>query len=143
LAPLLLVIDILQPAILAGEGQAQVRSGLVVALATVVLAAFTLLMWVVAVLTADRALKEVYMTTARGSADFTLRLFEVYNSDRFLRIRHGAVMFLQQKWEARAHSEADGNGDTVPPNGLDWTCDDNISPYFDEGLTSSGILIQT
>src|SRR5215218_9683309 len=55
LAPLLLVIDILQPAILAGEGQAQVRSGLVVALATVVLAAFTLLMWVVAVLTADRA----------------------------------------------------------------------------------------
>jgi hypothetical protein len=84
-----------------------------VAIATGALALFTALLWFAAALTARFARTEISTSTAVNSANLTLQLDNRFNSDRALRIRHGAVMFLAEKWEVHID------------------CDHEISPYFD------------
>jgi hypothetical protein len=61
--------------------------------------------------------------TAMGekSAEFTLRLHDDFHSDRALRVRHGAVMHLKEQ------------------RGLDWDCDENISPHYDQAIRPDGL----
>ncbi len=82
-----------------------------VALATGALALFTAFLWFAAAITARFARTEISTTTAVNSATLTLQLDNRFNSDRALRIRHGAVRFLAEK------------------RGVHIGCDHDISPY--------------
>jgi hypothetical protein len=82
-----------------------------VVLATGALALFTALLWFAAAITARFARTEISTSTAVNSANLTLQLDNRFNSDRSLRIRHGAVKFLAEK------------------RGLAIHCDYDISPY--------------
>jgi len=90
----------------------QVDAGVV--LATGALALFTAFLWCSAAITARFARAEILTSSAVSSADLTLKLDNRFNSDRALRIRHGAVKFLAQK------------------RNLSIACDHNISPYGTE-----------
>jgi hypothetical protein len=83
-----------------------------VAIATGALALFTALLWFAAALTARFARTEISTSTAVNSADLTLQLDNRFNSDRALRIRHGAVRFFAKKRDVHID------------------CEHNISPYF-------------
>jgi len=83
-----------------------------VMLATGALALFTAFLWFAAAITARFARAEISTSTAVNSANLTLQLDNRFNSDRALRIRHGAVKFLA---ENRKNVRID--------------CDDDISPY--------------
>ncbi len=74
------------------EGAYREHAG--VSLATGALALFTGLLWLAAAITARFARREISTSTAVNSADLTLQLDNRFNSDRALRIRHGAVRFL-------------------------------------------------
>jgi hypothetical protein len=82
-----------------------------VVLATGALALFTAFLWCSAAITARFARAEISTSSAVSSADLTLKLDNRFNSDRALRIRHGAVKFLAQKRNVKI------------------ACDHNISPY--------------
>jgi len=82
-----------------------------VALATGALALFTAFLWLAATITARFARTEISTSTAVNSANLTLQLDNRFNSDRALRIRHGAVCFLAEK------------------RGVHMGCDHDISPY--------------
>jgi len=82
-----------------------------VVLATGALALFTAFLWCSAAITARFARTEILTSSAVSSADLTLKLDNRFHSDRALRIRHGAVIFLAQKRNLRI------------------ACDHNISPY--------------
>jgi Flp pilus assembly pilin Flp len=86
-----------------------VEVGLMVA--TVALALFTAFLWLSAAITARFARTEIYTSTAVNSANLTLQLDNRFNSDRALRIRHGAVKFLAEK------------------RNVPIECDHEISPY--------------
>ena len=75
--------------------EARVHAG--VALATGALALFTCLLWVAAAVTARFARSELATSSAVNSANLTLQLDKLFSSDRALRTRHGAVMFLVKK----------------------------------------------
>jgi hypothetical protein len=60
-------------------------------------------------------------TNVVSSADLTLKMSEYFNSDRFLRVRHGAVEHLYKKYN------------------LNWTCGDDISPYTEEDDAALGL----
>jgi hypothetical protein len=68
-----------------------------VVLATGALALFTAFLWFAAAITARFARSEILTSTAVNSANLTLQLDNRFNSDRALRIRHGAVKFLAEK----------------------------------------------
>jgi hypothetical protein len=95
-----------------------------VVVATGALALFTAFLWLAAAITARFARAEISTSTAVNSANLTLQLDNRFNSDRALRIRHGAVRFLAEK------------------RGVDLGCDYDISPYHSDprnrwnGLTS-------
>jgi len=99
-----------------------------VAIATGALALFTALLWFAAAITARFARTEISTSTAVNSANLTLQLDNRFNSDRALRIKHGAVRFLAKKWDVHID------------------CDHNISPYFDDphnlwnGLLTSDLI---
>jgi hypothetical protein len=91
--------------------------------ATAALALFTAFLWLSAAMTARFAHREISTSTAVNSANLTLQLDNRFNSDRALRIRHGAVRFLAEQRH-------------VPIN-----CEYDISPYRTDqsswyGLTS-------
>jgi hypothetical protein len=79
--------------------------------ATGALALFTAFLWLAAAITARFARTEISTSTAVNSANLTLQLDNRFNSDRALRIRHGAVRFLAEKRDVPIH------------------CDYDISPY--------------
>jgi hypothetical protein len=79
--------------------------------ATGALALFTAFLWFAAAITARFARAEISTSTAVNSADLTLQLDNRFNSDRALRIRHGAVKFLAERRK------------------LHIDCDDDITPY--------------
>src|SRR5215211_7000037 len=68
-----------------------------VVLATGSLALFTAFLWCSAAITARFARAELLTSSAVNSAKLTLQLDNRFNSDRALRIRHGAVKFLAKK----------------------------------------------
>src|SRR5215207_9933883 len=68
-----------------------------VMVATAALALFTAFLFLAAAVTARFARTEISTSTAVSSANLTLQLDNRFNSDRALRIRHGAVMFLVKK----------------------------------------------
>ena len=80
--------------------------------ATGALALFTAFLWLAAAITARFARTEISTSTAVNSANLTLQLDNRFNSDRALRIRHGAVRFLAKKRDVHID------------------CEHNISPYF-------------
>jgi hypothetical protein len=82
-----------------------------VVLATGALALFTAFLWFAAAITARFARAEILTSTAVNSANLTIQLDNRFNSDRALRIRHGAVRFLAEERD-------------VPIR-----CDYDISPY--------------
>src|SRR5918998_1639123 len=82
-----------------------------VGLATAGLALFTGLLFLAAAITAFFAYEQISTSTAVNSADLALQLDNRFNSDRGLRIRHGAVTFLASQ------------------RGVTWHCYHNISPY--------------
>jgi hypothetical protein len=82
-----------------------------IALATGGLALFTGFLWLSAAITARFARSEISTSTAVNSANLTLQLDNRFNSDRGLRIRHGAVTFLAKE------------------KILNLPCHCNISPY--------------
>jgi hypothetical protein len=109
----------LSPHILAPEFEGDPGVGL----ATAVLALFTGLLFLSAAITAFFAYEQISTTTAVNSADLSLQLDNRFNSDRGLRIRHGAVTFLANQRD------------------VNWHCYHNISPYCTDqqvwyGLTS-------
>jgi hypothetical protein len=95
-----------------------------VMVATAALALFTAFLWLAAAITARFARSEISISTAVNSANLTLQLDNRFNSDRALRIRHGAVRFLAERRDVTIH------------------CEKDISPYHTErsnrwyGLTS-------
>src|SRR5215208_5804179 len=91
------------------ERLGEVESG--VALATGALALFTAFLWLAAAITARFARAEIAISTAVNSANLTLQLDNRFNSDRALRIRHGAAQFLANE------------------RGVVLECDHDISPY--------------
>ena len=68
-----------------------------VVIATGALALFTAFLWCSAAITARFARAEILTSSAVSSADLTLKLDNRFNSDRALRIRHGAVKFLAEE----------------------------------------------
>ena len=70
-------------------------------LATGALALFTAFLWLAAVITARFARSEISTSTAVNSANLTLQPDNRFNSDRALRIRHGAVRFLAETGKYR------------------------------------------
>src|SRR5215210_5388592 len=68
-----------------------------VVIATGALALFTAFLWCSAAITARFARAEILTSSAVSSADLTLKLDNRFNSDRALRIRHGAVRFLAEE----------------------------------------------
>jgi hypothetical protein len=68
-----------------------------VVFATGALAFFTAFLWCAAAITARFARAEISTSTAVSSANLTLQLDNRFNSDRALRIRHGAVEFLAER----------------------------------------------
>src|SRR5215210_1508479 len=82
-----------------------------VVLATGALALFTAFLWCSAAITARFARTEILASSAVSSPDLTLKLDNRFNSDRALRIRHGAVRFLAEER-------------SVP-----LECPDDITPY--------------
>ena len=82
-----------------------------VVLATGALALFTALLWFAAAISARFARTEISTSTAVNSATLTLQLDNRFNSDRALRIRHGAVCFLAER------------------RSVHIGCDHDISPY--------------
>ena len=72
-----------------------VHAGVVIA--TAALAFFTAFLWCSAAITARFARAEILTSSAVSSADLTLKLDNRFNSDRALRIRHGAVKFLAEE----------------------------------------------
>ena len=66
-------------------------------IATGALALFTAFLWCSAAITARFARAEILTSSAVSSADLTLKLDNRFNSDRALRIRHGAVRFLAEE----------------------------------------------
>src|SRR5215204_1709648 len=68
-----------------------------VMVATAALALFTAFLFLAAAVTARFARTEISTSTAVSSADLTLKLDNRFNSDRALRIRHGAVKFLAEE----------------------------------------------
>jgi hypothetical protein len=82
-----------------------------VVFATGSLAFFTAFLWCAAAITARFARGEISASTAVSSATLTLQLDNRFNSDRALRIRHGAVKFLAERRK------------------LHIDCDHDISPY--------------
>lgn len=103
-------------------GEEPVDRGVMVA--TAGLALFTAFLWLAAAFTARYARTEMSTSTAVNSANLTLQLDNRFNSDRALRIRHGAVRFLAERRDVTIH------------------CEEDISPYRTEpsnrwyGLTS-------
>jgi hypothetical protein len=85
-----------------------------VMLATGALALFTAFLWFAAAITARFARAEISTSTAVNSANLTLQLDNRFNSDRALRIRHGAVKLLAEN------------------RGVDLGCHHDISPYATE-----------
>src|SRR5215210_3166551 len=85
-----------------------------VVIATGALALFTAFLWCSAAITARFARAEILTSSAVNSAHLTLQLDNRFNSDRALRIRHGAVIFLAKK------------------RNLLIDCDHDISPYATE-----------
>ena len=75
--------------------------------ATGALALFTAFLWLAAAITARFARTEISTSTAVNSANLTLQLDNRFNSDRALRIRHGAVRFLAEKRGVPIHCEYD------------------------------------
>jgi hypothetical protein len=95
------------------------------AIISVVLASFTLLLWILAVITAlfarnqlASAIQQADEANRRSKADFTLRLHDTFHNERTLRIRHGAATFLLRERGVKG-----------------WRCDKDISPYSDQGIT--------
>jgi len=82
-----------------------------VALATGALALFTAFLWLAAAITARFARAELSISTAVNSANLTLQIDNRFQSDRALRIRHGAAQFLANE------------------RGVVFNCDHDISPY--------------
>jgi hypothetical protein len=82
-----------------------------VVIATGALALFTAFLWCSAAITARFARAEILTSSAVSSADLTLKLDNRFNSDRALRIRHGAVRFLAEE------------------RGVPIDCHDDITPY--------------
>jgi len=82
--------------------------------ATGALALFTAFLWLAAAITARFARTEISTSTAVNSANLTLQLDNRFNSDRALRIRHGAVRFLAEKRGVPLHCEYD-----ISPYGTD------------------------
>ncbi|HEX2742254.1 MAG TPA: hypothetical protein VHM69_17575 [Rubrobacter sp.] len=78
-----------------------------VVLATGALALFTALLWFAAAITARFARTEISTSTAVSSANLTLALDNRFNSDRALRIRHGAVMCLAEKRDVHIDCDLD------------------------------------
>jgi hypothetical protein len=79
-----------------------------VMVATAGLALFTAFLWLAAAFTARYARTEMSTSTAVNSANLTLQLDNRFNSDRALRIRHGAVRFLAERREdVTIHCEYD------------------------------------
>jgi hypothetical protein len=70
--------------------------------------------------------------TAVTSADLMLRLTEYFNSDRFLRVRHGAVTHLRLIHLQRQSA-------TLPSTLQYWNCSKDISPYSQDSLHESGL----
>ncbi len=93
-----------------------------VGLATAGLALFTGLLFLAAATTAYFAYTEISRSTAANSADLALQMDNRFNSDRALRIRHGAVTFL-------ATHQRDSNGNGQLKRNLDLRCYHEISPY--------------
>jgi hypothetical protein len=100
-----------------------------VALATMALALFTGLLFVFAAATAIFAYEEIRassiankLSAGANSAALALQMDNRFNSDRALRIRHGAVIFL-------AKHQKDENGEVK--RDLDLECRDfeSVSPY--------------
>jgi hypothetical protein len=75
--------------------------------ATGALALFTAFLWLAAAITARFARTEISTSTAVNSANLTLQLDNRFNSDRALRIRHGAVCFLAEKRGVRIRCHYD------------------------------------
>jgi hypothetical protein len=75
--------------------------------ATAALALFTAFLWLAATITARFARSEISTSTAVNSANLTLQLDNRFNSDRALRIRHGAVEFLAEHRKVHIHCEYD------------------------------------
>jgi hypothetical protein len=133
------LVMIVLPAVLAPSSaevpfstRATARATIGLAVATAVLAGFTFLLVSVAIRSAiyardqiDAAMEDIRVAMREQSADFTFRLHDDLHSDRVLRIRHGAVMFLQQERSKDPRSK-DYTSE------LDWTCDDTISPHWDQ-----------
>jgi hypothetical protein len=80
-----------------------------VVLATGALALFTAFLWCSAAITARFARAEILTSSAVNSAKLTLQPDNRFNSDRALRIRHGAVLFLAKE------------------RGVSIVCDDDIT----------------
>jgi hypothetical protein len=104
---LIVVAVRLSPHLLAAEFEGDPAVGL----ATAGLALFTGLLFLAAAITAFFAYEEISTSTAVNSADLALQLDNRFNSDRGLRIRHGAVTFLANQ------------------RGVPLHCYHNISPY--------------
>ena len=136
------LVMIVLPAVLAPSSaevpfstRATARATIGLAVATAVLAGFTFLLVSVAIRSAiyardqiDAAMEDIRVAMREQSADFTFRLHDDLHSDRVLRIRHGAVMYLQQE------RRKDQNKRTPE---LDWYCTDkHLSPYFDQPVLS-------
>jgi hypothetical protein len=105
------------------EGTDVVHVDVGVMVATAALALFTAFLFLAAAITARFARTELTTSTAVNSANLTLQLDNRFNSDRALRIRHGAVRSLAEQRH-------------VPIN-----CEYDISPYRTDtsnwyGLTS-------
>ena len=78
-----------------------------VMVATAALALFTAFLFLAAALTARFARTELTTSTAVNSANLTLQLDNRFNSDRALRIRHGAVRSLAEKRHVSINCEYD------------------------------------
>src|SRR5215210_3713263 len=90
-----------------------------VMLATGALALFTAFLWFAAAITARFARAEISTSTAVNSANLTLQLDNRFNSDRALRIRHGAVRFLAEHRDVPIqHCEYDISPYATDPSNL-------------------------
>jgi hypothetical protein len=78
-----------------------------VMVATAALALFTAFLFLAAAVTARFARTEISTSTAVSSANLTLQLDNRFNSDRALRIRHGAVRFLAEQRDVHINCEHD------------------------------------
>src|SRR5215210_8776240 len=89
------------------EGTDVVPVDIGVMVATAALALFTAFLFLAAAVTARFARTEISTSTAVSSANLTLQLDNRFNSDRALRIRHGAVRFLAEQRDVHINCEHD------------------------------------